>query len=187
MKLVFTLSLFGLVLSNSEAKAFDLVDQGTLLLESQSFNFVAPTVSAESAVSDRQVGMIIYDISSGTFKGLNKDGTFDPMSSFGSNGVVSSGSSERIERAYIASGGSITSQSGWLASATNPSTGQYTLTITAGLFSAAPSCVATPVTTGNSYISINSTPTTTSVPVTQRDSSNVLLNGAFYIVCMGPR
>jgi hypothetical protein len=124
------------------------------LMQNDSFDFVAPTVSDTTAVADKKVGMIIYDLSSKQYKGLNSLGGWDAMSNGASSLNVSSASAgqERVERLTVAtsctsSPCTITSQSGtWVQSpsgVTRASAGQYSVALTAGEFTAAPACNVT--------------------------------------------
>jgi hypothetical protein len=107
-------------------------------------------------------------------------------------GSVTSNSSgmERVERATITSPTTITSQSGsWLSSVTNGSTGNYTLTIASGIFSATPSCVFQPL-SGERASSAASMNSATSVAGQFRRLTTPvgdLINSDFTVICMGPR
>jgi hypothetical protein len=107
-------------------------------------------------------------------------------------GSVTSNSSglERVERATITSPTTITSQSGsWLSSVANGSTGNYTLTIAAGIFSATPSCVFQPL-SGERVSSAASMTSSTSVAGQFRRVTTPVgdaINSDFTVICMGPR
>ncbi len=104
-------------------------------------------------------------------------------------GMVSSQSAgrERVERARIDIGASITSQSGsWLTGVTRPSTGQYNVTIASGIFSAVPTCVCTVEANAGYTCDLGSVPTTTSAEFRIRTGTNSDVNHSFTVICMGP-
>lgn len=107
------------------------------------------------------------------------------------NSVVSNSNGvERFERASLSNGGScaIVSQSGsWISSVADPGTGQCTMNLTAGHFSAAPTCVA--VATGSPVIGIQVSASSTSAVTTRTFATNsgADTDTAFNILCMGPR
>ncbi len=105
---------------------------------------------------------------------------------------------ERIERALISlSGCAITSQSGtWVASTTNNATGDCTLNLTSGIFSATPSCFVTTVhadaltsyvVTGSIYSATSSAVRVNSVYQTAGLTTIVANPGSVNVTCMGPR
>lgn len=105
---------------------------------------------------------------------------------------------ERIERAKLNcdSGSAITSQSGsWLSSIGNISGGACSLTIASGIFSAAPTCTATPnqaigtFTAGVQVTVTSATAATVGCTYLNTGSSTVnnCIASDFDIVCMGPR
>jgi len=171
-----------------------------------SFDFNAPIVSSTSGVSDKQVGMIIYDLSTNQFKGLNNAGSWDAFSIPNGN-PVTSGGTERIERLTFGgssnpsdcSGNGTTctiynQSSAWYTSVVRGgSAGSYTLTIANGVFSAAPSCFFTVVNAasgGNAFVYYGSPlPTATTVLFYAENiagsPSNIDVMGS--IVCVGPR
>lgn len=114
-------------------------------------------------------------------------------------GSITSNSSglERIERAVIvcSSSSSVTSQSGsWISSVTNISSNRCTINLTAGMFSAAPTCTGAVVYNGaSSVFSANiGSPSTSSVGIGctgQTGGTTTACTGGdiFNIVCMGPR
>jgi hypothetical protein len=188
----------------STVQAFALDNSGGSYF-GQSFEFAAPVVSSTSAVYDKQVGMIIYDLSSGQFKGLNTSGGWDSMTVTGGNQVTSSGTSERVERITVTptSAGtcSTSNQSGsWITSTTPNATGDCTVTITTGIFSATPVCVATvdetsSPTTDFMGVKISVTSATsfrvreTRISGTSAPSLTVYgaIGGPINVICMGPR
>jgi hypothetical protein len=111
------------------------------------------------------------------------------------NSITSnSAGGERIERARIdntAGAGTITSQSGSWVTRNTSSTGDVTLDITSGLFSAAPTCTCSVESDNTTTVCIQATtPSTTQLRFrTYRSAtgSDVLGNKAFDIICMGPR
>ena len=109
-------------------------------------------------------------------------------------GSVTSGSTnaERIERAKITNSGTptISSQSGsWISSLTDNGTGDTTINITSGMFSAAPTCVATGVRSSFAVpLSFETTISTSAIRVRTFDTSGSgAADLAFEIICMGPR
>jgi len=97
---------------------------------------------------------------------------------------------ERIERAHITNGGScaISSQSGsWIASVAHPATGRCTLTLASGIFTSAPACVMSPITTGGVSHRIRAANTTTTIEANTTDTAGAGTDYDFYIMCMGPR
>lgn len=109
-------------------------------------------------------------------------------------GSVSSNSTaaERIERAKITNSGTptISSQSGsWISSLTDNGTGDTTINITSGMFSAAPTCVATGVRSSFAVpLSFETTISTSAIRVRTFDTSGSgAADLAFEIICMGPR
>lgn len=153
---------------------------------------VAPVVSSESDVSDKQAGMIIYDASANVFKGYKASGSWVALSS-GSGSPVSSGAAgQRVERAIISNSGSasITSQSGsWLSSVTRNGTGDIALTIATSVFSSAPTCVCSGgPSNSNISCSFSGTMTSTSIPsIITRNvaSSGSVADANVMIICMG--
>jgi len=102
----------------------------------------------------------------------------------------------RTEYALIAGDGSCTilSQSGsWLSSTTHNSTGDCTLTIAGGMFSARPICNVTVeatnvfINTGQTKISTTSAPSATLIRFTTANSSGTLVDLQAGITCIGPR
>jgi hypothetical protein len=106
-------------------------------------------------------------------------------------GSVSSASSglEKIERASIANNGtaSITSQSGWLTSATRNNLGEVTLAVSPA-FASLPTCVVS-VSTGNaSYATVyDAGSTSSSIKIYTYSSAVASIDSDFSIICMGPK
>ena len=165
------------------------------------FDFTAPVVSATSAVSDKQVGMIIYDASSSQFKGLDTNGNWDAMTVSGSNQVTSSGTSERIERARISgaatdqtncttSSCTIFRQSGsWVSTVTRSSTGVYNINFTTGTFSGIPSCGIVNIGNGTfTMVGIIGGLSANGGVITTSDSATEVTKDTWFdIICQGPR
>lgn len=154
-------------------------------------DFIAPIVSSESNLSATPTGLIYYNLTDGAFKGVNKNGGFDTLSSPGKP-VSSDTANERIERLFIGSACTsspctITSSSGAIASVTRTSAGIYTINFTSGKFSAAPSCVITSLNTSTLFCSGGATSATTFGVNCQRSSTEVSTDSAFTAICMGPR
>lgn len=104
-------------------------------------------------------------------------------------GSVTSNSTglERVERARI-SGASVSRQSGsWVSSVANGSTGNWTLTLTSGIFSVAPSCFFTADSSTTVFCALSADPSTTSVQYQCRDNSATLTNASHHVICMGAR
>lgn len=108
--------------------------------------------------------------------------------------TTNSSGQEHVERATLPSGcGSVTSQSGaWVSGTSHPTTGQCSLTIASGEFSATPTCVASALDSGANqrYCSVSNSLSSTSATV----SCGFINAGSFSqtdipftIICMGPR
>lgn len=136
----FYLSLSLLLIAASASATNAAFTNGTSM-----YDVVTPSVYGDVTATDRLVGQLYYDVSAGAFKGVNKSGGIDVLSVSGSTGVTSGGT-ERIERALVtcSTSSSVTSQSGSWLSMGNIVSGVCTGTITGGLFSQTPTCVATP-------------------------------------------
>jgi hypothetical protein len=150
-----------------------------------------PAVPATSSVTELQAGLIIYDLSSDTFKGLNASGTWVQLSNASGNTVVSTGT-EKLNRAYItgpctSSPCTITSQSGsWISSMTRSSTGNYTVNFQTGIFSGAPSCSMT----GYQFCTSNSaTSSALSISCYGLSSGTLVASdlGSGQLICVGPQ
>jgi hypothetical protein len=111
-------------------------------------------------------------------------------------GSVTSNSSgqERIERAVIsASGGAALSQSGsWVTTSTSNSTGNLTVTIAAGIFSAAPTCTCSPQANGSTQanfcqVDTQTAATATTVRFATFNDAGSAAARDLNIHCMGPR
>src|SRR5205807_1248527 len=119
-------------------------------------DFAAPilklsTTSGSLNPATQLTGMIIYDLNTHQFKGLDDTGTWDSMTAPGQNAVTSGASSMRIENARIGSfsTGSITAQSSsWLTYSSGAGTGTITYTITNGVFVNTPACVTSSTAAG---------------------------------------
>jgi hypothetical protein len=106
---------------------------------------------------------------------------------------------ERVERAYVTNGGScaVSTQSGsWVSSISRPGTGKCALTLAAGTFSAAPTCVVSYTTFGGIFgfpirmCNLDSAPSSSTVTVAcgYDNTGNTTANDQdFAIICMGPR
>lgn len=77
MNRFFFAAVFGLALPFS-AQSFADNSQFHLIATS-SFDFFAPVVTSTSAVGEKPVGSIIYDVSTNQFKGLDTSGNWDAM------------------------------------------------------------------------------------------------------------
>jgi hypothetical protein len=150
-------------------------------------DFVAPTYGGDSSsfVPDRAVGSIIYNASSGYFEGLGLDNNWHVFNT--TNPVISTGTTERIERALLpTSGTTITSMSGgWLSSLGHANgSGQYQLNFTSS-FSAAPTCTANSSNSNNTLV-IAST-SVSSVVIYSYDRLGNFADGSMHVICIGPR
>ena len=98
---------------------------------------------------------------------------------------------ERLERAIINcnAASTIVSQSGTWLTAVGNGTGDCTLTIATGIFSAAPTCVVTPatgITDRHAVIDTTTTVTATTVRI-QTETAGAPADGTINVICMGPR
>jgi hypothetical protein len=104
--------------------------------------------------------------------------------------VSTSGTAEYINRAKITNNGStasIADQSGsWISSAVRTSSAIVDLTLTGGVYSAAPSCTCS--NTGGSKVCVVSANSSTSITIYTYASNTAALDdgNAFNIICMGP-
>lgn len=107
--------------------------------------------------------------------------------------VTDNTSTERIERAYIAGGGScasspctITSQSGaWLSSVTRTGAGSYTLNFVSGIFSAVPNCM---ILAATEIAEAGATGTSTTFLFVTADAAGTPSDSSrINVICMGPR
>lgn len=106
--------------------------------------------------------------------------------------VTSGADKQRVEWVRIENSGgtaSTKSQSGsWVASYTNPATGKIAVTITSGVFSAAPSCLCV-VADGdiNGFCYQNGTVSSTSATFQTRTDAGSNSNSDVDVICFGPR
>lgn len=110
------------------------------------------------------------------------------------NAPVSNAINERIERLKVtgncaASPCTIASQSGsWASSVTRSGTGEYAVNFASGMFSAAPSCVITPIKVGATVMSTTAAAITASAfSFRIHDVSINLTDAGFEVICMGPK
>lgn len=108
---------------------------------------------------------------------------------------------ERIERAIISGSTSdsttapsagnifVFSQSGsWISSVSRSVAGLYTVNFSSGIFSAAPSCSVTPVSTSTyRYGTLGSPISSSSIVVGVGSDTGTAVDQAFHLICMGPR
>jgi hypothetical protein len=139
---------------------------------------VAATTGAGHSI-DWSIGQVTQNIPSPVFVG---------------SVLSNSTGAERIERALIANGGaaSISTQSGtWLSSVTRNSAGNVTINITAGMFSATPTCMCTPRDTGlveaDCYTDLTTTPSATVWRIQTAQDAGGAADRNFDFICMGPR
>jgi hypothetical protein len=158
------------------------------------YDVVAPSLNGVPAGADRQVGQLFLDVSTGTtgtFKAVGKDGSVVSLNS-GTGSPVTSGGTERIERIRVSlcstSPCSITDQSGspgsWVGtnSVVRNSAGNYTMTITNGVFSGAPTCNVT--SSGGVFCFGNAT-SATNFDYQCRLDNGVNTDAGVGIICMG--
>jgi hypothetical protein len=107
------------------------------------------------------------------------------------NVTSNSSGSERIERARVTNSGtpSVANQSGsWITSITDNGTGDSTINISSGIFSAMPTCTCTAKNGFNRICGIETTGSATSVQVyTSLGGVAAGVDYNFDIICMGPR
>lgn len=120
------------------------------------YDFGAPSLPSGASLPYTFAGQIYYDVGSGQFKGidhLNNTLTLSPPT--GTSAVTSVGTSERSERIVIGAGTDVTgctstpcgqfNSSGpaadsWVDDVNHNSTGNYTVNLVSGYFSAKPVC-----------------------------------------------
>lgn len=156
---------------------------------------VVPVLPGDPSTTDREVGQLYFDASSGVFKGIDTTGEAIELGSSADAPTVVSGGAERVERAHIdntGSGCSVTSQSGvWLGSCTRNGTGDITINIIAGKFSGTPMCFCQ--VNNNAWprvCSVLGTPSTTSYQFATQGGGGVFTTAVdldFNVICMGPR
>ncbi|MES2767717.1 MAG: hypothetical protein V4596_01115 [Bdellovibrionota bacterium] len=154
-----------------------------------SFDFIAPVVSDESDVSDKEAGLIIFDASTEQFKGYSTTGAFVSLSAAGGNSVVGSpGSSEKVTRALLnntQTTGGVTSQSGsWITYSSCSGAGNCTYTISG--YSAAPACVCSPDNVTANVCTVKSITSTTLNVITVGSAFSGVNENNTKIICMGP-
>ncbi len=128
--------------------------------------------------------------------------TGQPISSSAVNGYINDLNSRvanletgaRALAVVLSSNGTVTQQTGsWVTSAIHNNTGDYTINIASGAFSAAPVCTATiqaansALNGGMTKIATDTGPSTGAVRVTTANTSGSLIDIAVGIVCVGPR
>lgn len=177
------------------AEDFHLLDLNAMNFDS----FVAPVVPTTTGLSNVAVGQIVFDSSANAFKGLDSSGNWDPMTVPAGNVVISS-DSERIERVSFGgttentnacTSGSCTiyRKTSGVSSVTWTATGKYTISFTAGSFSAPPTCTCSnKALAGVTWCSQGiSAPTSSTTYFVALDSAGAYINSAMEIICIGPR
>jgi hypothetical protein len=155
-------------------------------------DFAAPVLKLSTSSgtinpANQVTGMIIFDLNSHQFKGLDDSGNWDAFSVAGGN-PVTSGANERIERAHITNNGTtcaVTQDDSWLTGATRSGPGVCVLSITTSpaVFTATPSCVVTPAGEGANIQSVS----TSGFQVTQfNTATNAAADSDFDVICMAP-
>lgn len=107
-------------------------------------------------------------------------------------GSVTSGSTgtERVERVQISGAGAcaVVAQSGsWVSGVTHNATGDCTLTIASGMFSAAPTCTCTVTNAASRYCAGVGANTSTSIRFATKTYADVAQDQPFDVICVGPR
>lgn len=156
----------------------------------------AATISIQSKVDTGSVTISTANTGSAIdWTVIALDSPFPHPISVGSITSNTSGS-ERVERALIAQGSNcssspctITSQSGsWLSSVTRAGTGDYSLNIANGIFSAQPACVVLQWNANLQTIPTVSPQTSTLFRITTATSGGTATDTRdFNVICMGPR
>ncbi len=167
-------------------------------------DFTAPTFAGTASMGSRPTGLIFFDSTDNSFKGINQAGNPVNFSYGTGSAVYSSGASEAIERARIEITGSacnVTSRSGnWVAlTGTRTSTGTCELSIS-GFSGSAPTCTCAstqPNSSGSKGFCLQPTDHTQSataitIQLMQQVSSNPVQNIDYVdttanIICMGAR
>jgi len=174
--------------------------QSELTLDSN-LDFAAPAVNSTSDVSNKVLGQIVYEVSTGLLKVYSAtaggSATWTQLSPASGTNPVTSGSNLRVETFSMTttctagptcSAGNYTQSGSWVSSVTYSSTGNYILNITAGVFTSAPTCTGNVRDAGSSVVAFSSTATSTAVPVyTLVSTNNTYINTTFNVVCVGPR
>lgn len=167
------------------------------LIEPNSINFAAPVIYDRLNLTAEPAGTIVYDSGTGAFYGLSTTG--DPASSSSwiqlggstsTGNVVSSGTTEKIERAIISNTGSacgVTSQSGsWISGGTRTGTGICSWTMSG--FTATPACVCTAnVGSGNRLCGITALSSSSITIETLVAHTNTDIDIPVTLICMGPK
>jgi hypothetical protein len=140
--------------------------------------------------------MIVYDLNTHQFKGLDDSGNWDAFTAaFGSNVVSDAVVQQRLENVTVASSCSsdpctISNQSGNFASAVDwIVTGNYIVHFTTP-FSGNPSCTVSSLNGGtspNPYCIISAVSTTSLSIFCGNTTSGVNSNTNFSVICMGPQ
>lgn len=107
-------------------------------------------------------------------------------------GSVTSNSTgaERVERVQISGAGAcaVVAQSGsWVSGVTHNATGDCTLTIAAGMFSAAPTCTCTVTNAASRYCAGVGSNTSTSIRFATKTYADVAQDQPFDVICVGPK
>jgi hypothetical protein len=169
------------------------------LVDSANFEFAAPIVSGASNYTNQlPYGSIIYDASTDQFKGLDRNGNWDAMSSTTSTQNVSSTNGTatyHVEYVYInsvcsSSPCTLTSSSAGIASVTRSGPGTYSVNFNSGTFTKTPACNVTAANNVNgNYTSIQ--PTNNSTSAFAFDTTNTFNGGVatdsnyISVICMG--
>jgi hypothetical protein len=159
------------------------------------FDFVAPVVSSVSDVSDLQVGLIVFEVSTNQYKAYTGGGIWTAMTVPVGSPVSSSGSSERLERLTFGdSGGTecttspcvqLQESGNWVTTAIRNSTGNYSVTF-ATAFDNIPTCTCSS-TGGNAQFCSIITVTAADIDIVTSASVGGSQDGLVQLICMGER
>ncbi|OQW50459.1 MAG: hypothetical protein A4S09_01305 [Proteobacteria bacterium SG_bin7] len=184
------------LLQTSAHAAFDVDNYGTNYRE----DMVIPVVKDKTKLTDAVAGTVVYDSTAGAFFGLPVGGdaatsnNWAQLSTAQGTNAVSSGGTERIERANItcSSGSSVNrlSTTAWITVG-NIASGSCTLTFATGTFSGTPSCTVGHNTSGLGYWANISASSSTAGTIRGTNWSGASIqNDTSYsvdVICMGPR
>ena len=108
--------------------------------------------------------------------------------SFNPNALTNTATNTRIESAKITAAASVTQNGSWISSASNPATGKLSVTITSGIFSAAPTCWCTSLDSSGITCRIDGVTTSTSVATLSANSAtSTASNVDVMLYCQGAR
>lgn len=173
----------------------------TKSVKNSPYDVVAPGLNGNPAGSDRQAGQIYLDVTSGTggsLKVIGTDGNIQALSTGSGSAVSSDGSAERIERATFGGANDVTAcssspctihrQSGaWLTSVVRNGTGDYTLNIVNGMFSAPPVCIFYSRYSTTTIFPASANTSTSYNFKNFNTNTSTYVDTAMDLICMGPK